>query len=80
MAVHIAAAHCGCGAAAVSGKAVMPFRLDAILKRTGGASLVTNVALVNRPRGHASSPPLRGRALPTLRGAGGSGGGGDGRG
>ncbi len=46
MAVHIAAAHRDCVAAGVTGKAVTPFLLDAILKRTGGASLVTNIALV----------------------------------
>ena len=33
-------------AAGITGKAVMPFLLDAILKRTGGRSLATNVAVV----------------------------------
>ena len=46
MAVHIEAAHRDCVAAGVSGKAVTPFLLDAILQRTGGASLTTNIALI----------------------------------
>jgi pseudouridine-5'-phosphate glycosidase len=43
---HIEAAQAEAVAARVAGKAVTPFLLDAILKRTGGQSLVTNIALV----------------------------------
>ncbi|WP_421723000.1 pseudouridine-5'-phosphate glycosidase [Bauldia sp.] len=46
MADHIEAAHRDSMAAGVTGKAVTPFLLDAILKRTDGRSLATNVALV----------------------------------
>jgi len=46
LAVHIAAAHRDCVAAGVTGKRVTPFLLDAILKRTGDQSLVTNIALI----------------------------------
>ncbi len=42
----IAAAVADADAQGISGKAVTPFLLDAILKRTGGRSLVTNIALV----------------------------------
>jgi len=34
------------GKAGVSGKAVTPFLLDAILKQTGGRSLTANIALI----------------------------------
>ncbi|HMN85035.1 MAG TPA: pseudouridine-5'-phosphate glycosidase [Bauldia sp.] len=43
---HIEAAHRDAAAAGIAGKAVTPFLLDAILKRTGGRSLVTNIALI----------------------------------
>ncbi len=43
---HIEAAVAEAAAKGVSGKAVTPFLLDAILKRTGGRSLATNIALV----------------------------------
>jgi len=46
MAAHIDAAHRDCVAAGVTGKAVTPFLLDAILQRTGGRSLTTNIALI----------------------------------
>ncbi|MCB1503280.1 MAG: pseudouridine-5'-phosphate glycosidase [Bauldia sp.] len=46
METHIAAAHADSIAAGVTGKAVTPFLLDAILRRTGGRSLVTNIALI----------------------------------
>lgn len=46
IAVHIAAAHAEAVAAGIAGKAVTPFLLDAILKRTEGRSLATNIALV----------------------------------
>jgi pseudouridine-5'-phosphate glycosidase len=46
MAAHIEAAHRDCVAAGITGKGVTPFLLDAILKRTGGRSLETNIALV----------------------------------
>jgi pseudouridine-5'-phosphate glycosidase len=46
MEVHIAAAHADSVAAGITGKAVTPYLLDAILKRTGGRSLVTNIALI----------------------------------
>ncbi len=46
MAAHIEAADRDGRAAGISGKAVTPFLLDAILKRTGGRSLVTNIALI----------------------------------
>jgi pseudouridine-5'-phosphate glycosidase len=42
----IDAANADAAAAGVTGKAVTPFLLDAILKRTGGRSLVANIALV----------------------------------
>ena len=43
---HIEAAHADSLAAGIAGKAVTPFLLDAILKRTGGRSLATNIALI----------------------------------
>jgi pseudouridine-5'-phosphate glycosidase len=43
---HIAAAVSEAKAAGVAGKAVTPFLLDAILRRTRGRSLETNIALV----------------------------------
>ena len=43
---HIAAAHADSIAAGITGKAVTPFLLDAILKRTEGRSLATNIALI----------------------------------
>ncbi len=43
---HIEAAYADSVAAGVTGKAVTPYLLDAILKRTGGRSLVTNIALI----------------------------------
>ena len=43
---HIEAAYRDAVAAGITGKAVTPFLLDAILKRTGGRSLATNIALV----------------------------------
>jgi pseudouridine-5'-phosphate glycosidase len=43
---HIAAAVSEARAAGVAGKAVTPFLLDAILRRTRGRSLKTNIALV----------------------------------
>ena len=46
IAAHIEAAHRDAVAAGITGKAVTPFLLDAILKRTGGRSLATNVALI----------------------------------
>ena len=46
MAPHIAAAVAEAKAAGVTGKAVTPFLLDAILQRTDGRSLDTNIALV----------------------------------
>lgn len=46
MAVHIAAAQAEADKKGVSGKAVTPFLLDRILHLTGGASLATNIALV----------------------------------
>lgn len=46
MEAHIAAAHADSIAAGVTGKAVTPFLLDAVLKRTGGRSLTTNIALI----------------------------------
>lgn len=46
MEAHIAAAHADSITAGVSGKAVTPYLLDAVLKRTGGRSLVTNIALI----------------------------------
>ncbi len=42
----IDAAAADAAAAGITGKAVTPFLLDAILKRTAGRSLVTNIALV----------------------------------
>ena len=46
MAAHIEAAHRDAMARRITGKAVTPFLLDAILARTNGRSLVTNIALV----------------------------------
>ena len=46
MEAHIAAAHAESVAEGVSGKAVTPYLLAAVLKRTGGRSLVTNIALI----------------------------------
>ncbi len=46
MEAHIAAAQAAAEAARVSGKAVTPFLLAKILELTGGASLTTNIALV----------------------------------
>jgi pseudouridine-5'-phosphate glycosidase len=46
MSGYIAAANADAKAARVAGKAVTPFLLDAILKKTGGRSLVTNIALI----------------------------------
>jgi len=46
MEVHIEAAYRDSLAAAVTGKAVTPFLLDAVLRRTGGKSLATNIALI----------------------------------
>jgi pseudouridine-5'-phosphate glycosidase len=43
---HIEAAYADSIAAGVTGKAVTPYLLDAILKRTGGRSLATNIALI----------------------------------
>jgi pseudouridine-5'-phosphate glycosidase len=43
---HIDAAVAAAAAAGVTGKAVTPFLLDDLLKRTGGASLTTNIALI----------------------------------
>ena len=46
MTAHIDAAYRDSIAAGITGKAVTPYLLDAILKRTGGRSLVTNIALI----------------------------------
>jgi pseudouridine-5'-phosphate glycosidase len=46
MAVHIAAAQAAAEQQQVSGKAVTPFLLSKILEQTAGASLKTNIALV----------------------------------
>jgi pseudouridine-5'-phosphate glycosidase len=46
MAIHIEAALADSRAAGVTGKAVTPYLLDAILRRTGGRSLAANIALV----------------------------------
>ena len=46
MAVHIAAAQADADARGISGKAVTPFLLARIVELTGGASLTTNIALV----------------------------------
>jgi len=46
IAAEIEAAHLEAVAAGITGKAVTPFLLDAILKRTSGRSLATNIALV----------------------------------
>ena len=46
MEAHIDAAYRDSIAAGITGKAVTPFLLDAVLKRTGGRSLVTNIALI----------------------------------
>jgi pseudouridine-5'-phosphate glycosidase len=43
---HIEAAYADSVAAGITGKAVTPYLLDAILKRTGGRSLATNIALI----------------------------------
>jgi pseudouridine-5'-phosphate glycosidase len=43
---HIDAAVAAAAAAGISGKAVTPYLLDDLLKRTGGASLTTNIALI----------------------------------
>jgi pseudouridine-5'-phosphate glycosidase len=43
---HIEAAYADSLAAGVTGKAVTPYLLDAILRRTGGRSLATNIALI----------------------------------
>ena len=46
MAVHIAAAQAAAEKEKISGKAVTPFLLSRILELTAGASLKTNIALV----------------------------------
>lgn len=46
MEAHIAAAHADSIAAGITGKAVTPYLLGAVLERTGGRSLVTNIALI----------------------------------
>jgi pseudouridine-5'-phosphate glycosidase len=46
MAAHIDAADQAARAARITGKAVTPFLLDAILKSTAGRSLTTNIALI----------------------------------
>jgi pseudouridine-5'-phosphate glycosidase len=46
MSGYIAAANDDARAARVAGKAVTPFLLDAILRKTSGRSLVTNIALI----------------------------------
>ena len=46
MAVHISAAQQAAEMEGVSGKAVTPYLLAKILELTGGASLTTNIALV----------------------------------
>ncbi|SDB41483.1 pseudouridine-5'-phosphate glycosidase [Bauldia litoralis] len=46
MATHIEAAHRDSVADGITGKAVTPYLLNAILERTDGRSLVTNIALV----------------------------------
>jgi pseudouridine-5'-phosphate glycosidase len=43
---HIEGAIRDAASAGITGKAVTPYLLDAILKRTGGRSLATNIALV----------------------------------
>jgi pseudouridine-5'-phosphate glycosidase len=43
---HIEAAVAAAAAAGITGKAVTPYLLDDLLKRTGGASLTTNIALI----------------------------------
>jgi pseudouridine-5'-phosphate glycosidase len=43
---HIDAAVAAAAAAGITGKAVTPYLLDDLLKRTGGASLTTNIALI----------------------------------
>jgi pseudouridine-5'-phosphate glycosidase len=43
---HIEAAVAAAAAAGITGKAVTPFLLDDLLRRTGGASLTTNIALI----------------------------------
>ena len=43
---HIDAAVTAAAAAGISGKAVTPYLLDDLLRRTGGASLTTNIALI----------------------------------
>jgi pseudouridine-5'-phosphate glycosidase len=52
---HIEAAHADSIAAGITGKAVTPFLLDAILKRTGGRSLATNIALIRNNAGVAAA-------------------------
>lgn len=46
METHIAAAYADSVAEGITGKAVTPYLLDAVLRRTGGRSLVTNIALI----------------------------------
>jgi pseudouridine-5'-phosphate glycosidase len=46
MELHIAAAYADSIAAGITGKAVTPYLLDAVLKQTGGRSLTTNIALI----------------------------------
>jgi pseudouridine-5'-phosphate glycosidase len=46
MTIHIATAHVDAEAEAISGKAVTPYMLAKIVELTGGASLRTNIALV----------------------------------
>jgi pseudouridine-5'-phosphate glycosidase len=46
METYIAAAYARSIAAGITGKAVTPYLLDAVLKQTGGRSLVTNIALI----------------------------------
>lgn len=46
METHIAAAYADSVAEGIAGKAVTPYLLDAVLRRTGGRSLVTNIALI----------------------------------
>ena len=46
METHIDAAYRDSLAAGITGKAVTPFLLDAVLRRTGGRSLATNIALI----------------------------------
>jgi pseudouridine-5'-phosphate glycosidase len=46
METHIAAAYADSVAEGIAGKAVTPYLLDAVLRRTGGRSLATNIALI----------------------------------